>query len=118
MAAGAQGFLRASAPAAELLDAIFTLARGQRYLDPIVGAGMANGAPQDPFAVLNEREREITRLLALGHTNQDIASRMYLSVRTVETHRARALGKLGMHSRVELVRGALDHGLIGRGDPD
>ncbi len=68
-------------------------------------------AESDP---LSEREREVLRLLALGHTNQEIAALLYISVRTAETHRAHIMQKLGLSSRAELVRYALDHGLVER----
>jgi two-component system response regulator NreC len=68
-------------------------------------------AESDP---LSEREREVLALLALGHTNQEIAALLYISVRTAETHRAHIMQKLGLASRAELVRYALDHGLIER----
>jgi two-component system response regulator NreC len=68
-------------------------------------------AEADP---LSEREREVLALLALGHTNQEIAALLYISVRTAETHRAHIMQKLGLASRAELVRYALDHGLIER----
>lgn len=110
---GAAGFVCAAASAQELLEAIRRVGRGQRYLDPSVGARLADNGRQDPFTELTAREREIAKLLALGHTNQQVASRLYLSVRTVETHRARALAKLRLGTRAELVRCALDHGLIG-----
>ena len=64
---------------------------------------------EDP---LSEREREVLRLLALGYTNQEIAKQLYISVRTAETHRAHIMQKLGLSSRAELVRYALDHGLL------
>ena len=66
-------------------------------------------AEEDP---LSDREREVLRLLALGHTNQEIASQLYISVRTAETHRAHIMQKLRLSSRAELVRYALDQGLL------
>jgi two-component system, NarL family, response regulator NreC len=66
-------------------------------------------AEEDP---LSDREREVLRLLALGHTNQEIAKSLYISVRTAETHRAHIMQKLRLKSRAELVRYALDNGLI------
>jgi DNA-binding CsgD family transcriptional regulator len=66
-------------------------------------------AEADP---LSDREREILRLLALGHTNQEIARRLYISVRTAESHRAHIMQKLRLSTRAELVRYALSHGLL------
>jgi DNA-binding CsgD family transcriptional regulator len=66
-------------------------------------------AAADP---LSDREREVLRLLALGHTNQEIAKQLYISVRTAETHRAHIMQKLGLSTRAELVRHAIAHGLL------
>ena len=93
--------------------------RGRRALrPPALGARLSpprseerKRADADP---LSEREREVLRLLALGHTNQEIAQLLYISVRTAETHRAHIMQKLGLSSRAELVRYALDHGLVER----
>ena len=82
-----------------------------RYLDPAIG-GWALTSDSD--AALTERELEVLRLVALGHTNSEIASRMYISPRTVETHRANLQTKLGIAGRPELVRYALEHGVIHR----
>ncbi len=69
----------------------------------------ARQAAEDP---LSEREREVLRLLALGHTNQEIAKQLYISVRTAETHRAHIMQKLGLNTRAELVRYALAQGML------
>jgi DNA-binding NarL/FixJ family response regulator len=94
------------------------VAAGERYVHPALGARLIAAeteerrrAEQDP---LSEREREVLRLLALGHTNQEIAKQLYISVRTAETHRAHIMQKLSLSSRAELVRYALESGLIER----
>ena len=89
---------------------------GQRYVHPALGARLVAAeaeervrAAEDP---LSDREHEILRLLALGHTNQEIAGQLYLSVRTVETHRAHIMQKLRITTRAELVRYALEQGML------
>jgi len=110
-AAGAAGYVLKEASRTDLLRAIRTVAAGGRYLDPAVG-GWAVNSGED--SVLTERELEVLRYVALGHTNADIAKRMYISARTVETHRANLQRKLGVSGRPELVRYALQRGLIHR----
>ena len=119
-AAGASGYVLKEAADDELLAAIREVAGGGRYVDPQLGARLAAAdaaaaaeASEDP---LSEREQEVLRLLALGHTNQEIAQMLYLSVRTAETHRARIMQKLGLTTRAELVRHALDRGLLTEDD--
>jgi two-component system response regulator NreC len=115
-AAGATGYVLKEAADAELVSAIREVARGGSYVHPALGARMAaadaaaaDAAEQDP---LSDREREVLRLLALGHTNQEIAQMLYISVRTAETHRAHIMQKLRLETRAELVRYALAHGLL------
>ncbi len=96
---------------AELVRAVRTVGRGGRYLDPAIG-GWALAAAADE--ILSERELEVLRLLALGHTNSEIAKRLYISARTVETHRANLQSKLRVSGRPGLVRYALEHGVIHR----
>jgi two-component system, NarL family, response regulator NreC len=115
-AAGACGYVLKEAADAELVSAVREVARGGSYVDPALGARMAaadaaatQAAEEDP---LSDREREVLRLLALGHTNQEIAQMLYISVRTAETHRAHIMRKLGLDTRAELVRYALAHGLL------
>ena len=115
-AAGANGYLLKEAADAELVEAIHDVAAGRRYLHPVLGARLAaaeataaTDAVGDP---LSEREHEVLRLLALGHTNQEIAKQLFISVRTVETHRARIVQKLRLKSRAELVRYALATGVL------
>lgn len=114
--AGARGYVLKQSAGAELVQAIRAAAGGGTWLNPDLGARMA-AAPDGPtgtLAELSDREIEVLRLIALGHTNGEIAEQLYLSVRTVETHRARIQQKLGVSSRAELVRYALDHDLIDR----
>ena len=109
MRSGARGYVLKEAEDAELLQAVRSVAAGGTYLDPEIG-GRLLAAPAD--AELTEREREVLRLIALGHTNAEMAERLYLSLRTVETHRANIHRKLGTDSRVELVQHALEQGLV------
>jgi two-component system, NarL family, response regulator NreC len=110
-AAGAAGYVLKEASRTDLLRAIRTVAAGGRYLDPAVGGWAVNSGDD---SVLTDRELEVLRYVALGHTNADIAKRMYISARTVETHRANLQRKLGVSGRPELVRYALQRGLIHR----
>ena len=114
--AGANGYVLKEAADVEVVDAVREVAAGGRYLHPVLGARLIQveaeeraQAEEDP---LSEREREVLRLLALGHTNQEIAKMLYLSVRTVETHRAHIMQKLRLTTRAELVRFAIDHRLL------
>ena len=114
--AGASGYVLKEAADAEVVAAIREIARGGRYVHPELGARLVAAeseerrrAEEDP---LSDREREVLRLLALGHTNQEIAKQLYISVRTAETHRAHIMQKLRLSSRAELVRYALDQGLL------
>jgi len=116
--AGASGYVLKEAADTEVVDAVRAVATGTRYVHPALGARLVSAdaeerrrADADP---LSEREREVLRLLALGHTNQEIAALLYISVRTAETHRAHIMQKLSLSSRAELVRYALDHDLIDR----
>lgn len=115
-AAGASGYVLKEAADAELVAAIREVASGGKYVHPSLGARLAaaesdsrNHVDDDP---LSDREREVLRLLALGHTNQEIAKMLYISVRTAETHRAHIMQKLRLSTRAELVRYALAHGLL------
>jgi two-component system response regulator NreC len=110
-AAGAAGYVLKEASRADLVRAIRMVSKGGRYLDPAIGGWALEGAGT---AVLSEREIEVLRLVALGHTNTEIAKQMYISPRTVETHRANLQHKLGVSGRPELVRYALQHGVIHR----
>jgi two-component system response regulator NreC len=115
-AAGASGYMLKEAADIELVQAVREVAGGGRYVHPTLGARLAQAeveaarrAADDP---LSEREREVLRLLALGHTNQEIAKQLYISVRTAETHRAHIMQKLGLGTRAELVRYALANGML------
>jgi len=113
MRAGALGYVLKEAADAELVEAVRMAATGTTYLHPQLGARLA-AAPEEPAAKddLTEREREVLRLIALGHTNSEVAKQLYLSVRTVESHRAHIQQKLRLSTRAELVRYALGAGLI------
>ena len=112
--AGARGYVLKHAAGSELVDAIRTAVSGGTYLNPALGARLAAEAagPAGPPDDLTQRELEVLKLIALGHTNGEIADRLYLSVRTVETHRAHIQRKLDISTRAELVRYALDHELL------
>ena len=114
--AGASGYILKEAADTEVVAAIREVANGNSYVHPTVGARLiaaenaeARRADEDP---LSDREREVLRLLALGHTNQEISAQLFISVRTAETHRAHIMQKLRLTSRAELVRYALDRGVL------
>jgi two-component system, NarL family, response regulator NreC len=114
--AGASGYVLKEAADTEVVGAVRAVAAGDRYLHPALGARLVAAdaearrrAEADP---LSDREREVLRLLALGHTNQEIAKMLFISVRTAETHRAHIMQKLRLSSRAELVRYALSEGLL------
>jgi two-component system, NarL family, response regulator NreC len=111
--AGADAYVLKETAEAELVAAVRAVTTGQTYLNPALGARIAR-APAVPEAPddLSAREVEVLRMIALGHTNAEIGNQLYLSVRTVETHRAHIQQKLGRTSRAELVRYALDRGLL------
>jgi two-component system, NarL family, response regulator NreC len=112
LAAGVMGYVLKEAADAELVEAVRRAADGDTYLNPRLGARLAAEPPPGAPDGLSEREVEVLRMIALGHTNAEIAEQLYLSVRTVETHRAHIQQKLRLGSRAELVRYALDHKLI------
>jgi two-component system response regulator NreC len=111
---GALGFVLKEAADEELLHAIHSAANGENYLNPRLGARLAAApdTPTGPPDDLTAREAEVLRLIALGHTNAEIAGQLFLSTRTVETHRAHIQQKIRRTTRAELVRYALDHHLI------
>jgi len=113
LSAGALGYVLKEAADGELVEAVRRAAAHETYLNPALGARIAREPPPGPPDDLSEREVEILRLIALGHTNGEIAEQLYLSVRTVETHRAHIQQKLRASSRAELVRYALQRGLVG-----
>jgi len=114
---GASGYVLKKAADTELLAAIRAAARGELFLDPTLAKALVDEvmAPRvagtEPPA-LSDREREVLRLLAHGHTNQQVADRLCISVKSVETYKARLMEKLGLKGRAELVRHALQHGLL------
>lgn len=112
--AGALGFVLKEAADDELLGAIRLAAEGETYLNPRLGARLAAQPPEPagPPDELSDREVEVLKLIALGHTNAEIAGQLYLSVRTVESHRSHIQQKTRQSSRAELVRYALSNGLI------
>jgi two-component system response regulator NreC len=112
--AGAAAYVLKEAADDELVEAVRAAASGGTYLNPALGARLAAEppAPEGPPDDLTEREVDVLRLIALGNTNQEIADQLYLSVRTVESHRAHIQRKLGRTTRAELVRYALDRKLV------
>ena len=115
-AAGAAGYILKEAVDAEVVGAIQRVAAGDHYVHPALGARLvaaeAEAKAREEADPLSDREREVMRLLALGHTNQEIAKMLYISVRTAETHRAHIMQKLRLSTRAQLVRYAIDQGLL------
>jgi two-component system, NarL family, response regulator NreC len=116
-AAGASGYVLKEAADTEVVGAVREVAAGGSYVHPALGARLIKAdaaaraaAEDDP---LSEREHEVLRLLALGHTNQEIAATLFISVRTAETHRAHIMQKLRLSTRAQLVRYAIAEGLLG-----
>jgi two-component system response regulator NreC len=121
-AAGAAGYILKEAADTDLVTAVREIAAGGSYVHPTLGARMVSAeaaerkrADADP---LSDRERDVLRMLALGHTNQEIAVTLYISVRTAETHRAHIMQKLRLQTRAQLVRYALSQGLLGDEGPE
>ena len=114
MQSGAAGFILKEAADDELLEAIRLTAAGGTYLNPSLGARLAAAPPEPsgPPDDLSERELAVLKLIALGHTNSEIAGQLFLSVRTVETHRQHIQQKTRRTARSELVRYAIEHGLV------
>jgi two-component system response regulator NreC len=111
MESGARAYLFKDAAHLELIEAVHHAAEGREYLPVAVAAGLA-GDGTARQSVLSPRETEVLRLMALGHANREIAELLSLSVRTVETHRAHVQQKLGLDSRPELTRYAIENGLL------
>ena len=115
-AAGAAGYILKEAADTDLVAAVREVAAGGRYVHPALGARLVAADAEERRRAddnpLSDRERDVLRLLALGHTNQEIAGKLYISVRTAETHRAHIMQKLRLTSRAELVRYALAQGLL------
>jgi len=122
--AGGSGYVRKSSAHTDLIDAVRTVAKGEVFLDPAATKTLLRGylgrvrtgEEDDLGEVLSEREREVVKLTAEGHTALQAADLLSLSPKTVETYRHRAMQKLGLTNRAELVRYALRAGLIGTGD--
>jgi len=120
--AGAKGYVLKKAADVELLSAIRTVSRGEMFIYPSMAAALLyqmvnpqkTNSQGKKVRPLSEREREVLRLLALGHTNQEISEILCVSVKTVETYRARVMEKLDIRKRAELVRYAVENGIITR----
>ncbi len=112
--AGALGYVLKDAADTELIDAVLLAAEGRTYLNPELGAKLAAEPPDGEARPdnLSPRELEVLKLIALGHTNSEIAASLFLSVRTVESHRAHVQQKISLVTRAELVAYARDHGLL------
>jgi two-component system, NarL family, response regulator NreC len=113
LAAGAVSFVFKDRAEVELLEAVHRAAQGEEFVSPRVAAGLEVLRRAADGGLLSPREIEILRLIALGYTSAEIAAKLHLSRRTVETHRARIFQKLELRTRAELVRFALDRHLIG-----
>jgi DNA-binding NarL/FixJ family response regulator len=117
MDAGASGYVLKRSAASELLRAVEVVGEGGTYLDSSIAGQLVSRlgsrkAALAPSSALSEREREVVRLVAHGYSNKEIAAKLDVSVKTVETYRYRATEKLGLHSRADLVRYALDQGWL------
>jgi two-component system response regulator NreC len=118
--AGASGYVLKRASARDLVDAVRAVAGGHTFLHPLIAQRLLNEYEGDSgrdderrrFDGLTERERQVVRLIADGLTNRDIAERLHISVKTVETHRTHIMEKLDLHDRAHLVRYAVRKGLI------
>jgi len=110
--AGVRGYVLKEAADAELVQAVRSAAAGDTYLQPALGARLAAGEANGDGEELSDRERDVLRLIALGHTNAEVAEQLFISIRTVESHRAHIQQKLSLSSRAELVRYALEHGMV------
>lgn len=113
LASGASGFLMKDAADQDLIVAVRSVASGVDYVDPSLGARLAQPDESAPESVLTPREIEVVRLIAHGHTNREVAEQLFLSVRTVESHRSNIQEKVGAESRSDLVAWALQHNLVG-----
>jgi DNA-binding NarL/FixJ family response regulator len=113
LVSGAAGYLSKRSSDTHLVDAIRRVATGSRYVDPELGGDLVVSDAAALSEPISERERDVLSMLALGYTNQEIAARLFISIRTVETHRAHIMQKLDLKTRAELVLYALANGLIG-----
>lgn len=112
--AGASGYVLKQSPASELVHAIRAVAKGGKYLDPAVVdrvlGSFADPKPAFEGPPITERETEILRMISWGYSNKEIANRLDLSVKTVEVHKTNAMKKLGMSSRIDIVKYAVANG--------
>ncbi|HEU5211542.1 MAG TPA: response regulator transcription factor [Gaiellaceae bacterium] len=113
LTAGAAGYITKGRNDTDVLAAVRSVASGTRYVEPELGAQLVVADSVPELEPLSDRERDVLQLLALGYMNQEIGKKLYISVRTVDTHRAHIMRKLGLSTRAELVLFALGHGLIG-----
>jgi DNA-binding NarL/FixJ family response regulator len=115
---GARGYVLKRAAVAELVQAIRAVAAGGTYLDPALAGGVVDqfvrpsARQRDPLVELSDRETDVVRLIALGYSNKEIASRLGLSVKTIETYKTRSMEKLGIRSRVDIVQYAARRGWL------
>ena len=119
LAAGASGYVLKQSASSELVRAIRTVASGASYLDPqitgkVIGGYVSRKARfnEEPAKELSEREREVLRLIAWGYSNKEVAARLDISVKTVEAHKANTMKKLGLTSRIDIIRYALLQGWL------
>lgn len=118
--AGASGYMLKEAAATDLINALHLVQSGYPYLSPTAQSAMVGdylqryhaGEEKDDYSSLTEREREILKLVAEGYTNNQIAERLVISPKTVDTHRTHIMDKLNLHSRAELVKYAMRRGLL------
>ncbi len=118
--AGAAGYVLKKVAGSELVYAIRAVSQGEAFLYPSITKRLVedylrrveSGQERDTFDGLTDREREVLQLIAEGHTNKEIADLLHLSVRTVQNHRAHIMEKLGMHDRGELIKYAIQKGII------
>jgi len=113
LSAGAAGYLPKRSSDRDLVAAIRLVAEGSGYVDPELGAKLVTPDGSTALEPLSERERDVLQLLSLGYTNQEIGKKLFISVRTVDTHRAHIMRKLELETRAELVMFALANGVIG-----
>jgi DNA-binding NarL/FixJ family response regulator len=110
--AGARGFVLKEAPLVDIHRAIETVARGDTYVDPVLAGALATAQATSKLRALTQRERDVLRLLADGHSNEEIGKRLFISPETVRTHVRKAMDKLGADTRTEAVAKALRQKLI------
>jgi DNA-binding NarL/FixJ family response regulator len=120
LSAGASGYMIKRAAAQDLVSAVQAVFRGDAYIDPAIAklvvsgyvSHVQSGSPDSASNNLTDREREVLQLVAEGYTNREIASLLHLSIKTVQNHRAKILRKLDLHDRGELIKYAIEKGII------